>query len=160
MPYRKGVYFYDAGAHFSYDTMEASENVYQQVIHPYLQGQGIQEIDAVFISHEHLDHYGSVSFIQQDFTVHNIITSEYYGWAEEKRTTWENVYTAEFNEVLTLQNQFFQVVSPKIKTDSADDNSLSLIQKLADCVGYLPAISEKRQRRKSLKIIRSWRWMF
>jgi len=126
MPYRKGVYFYDAGAHFSYDTMEASENVYQQVIHPYLQGQGIQEIDAVFISHEHLDHYGSVSFIQQDFTVHNIITSEYYGWAEEKRTTWENVYTAEFNEVLTLQNQFFQVVSPKIKTDSADDNSLAL----------------------------------
>src|SRR5699024_3215051 len=76
MPYRKGGYFYDAGARFSYDTMEASDNVYRQVIQPYLKGQGIQEIDAIFISHEHLDHDGSVSFIQEDFIVHNIITSE------------------------------------------------------------------------------------
>src|SRR5699024_11959356 len=67
MPYRKVVYFYDAGARFLYETMEASDNVYRQVIQPYLKGQGIQEIDAIFISHEHLDHDGSVSFIQEDF---------------------------------------------------------------------------------------------
>lgn len=130
MPYRKGVYFYDAGARFSYDTMEASENVYKQVIQPYLKGQGIQEIDAIFVSHEHLDHDGSISFIQEDFTVHNIITSEYYEWTEEKREVWKNVHIASFNEIIKLQNQSFQVVSPQIETDSADDNSLVLYTEL------------------------------
>lgn len=130
MPYRKGVYFYDAGARFSYETMEASDNVYRQVIQPYLKGQGIQEIDAIFISHEHLDHDGSVSFIQKDFIVHNIITSEYYKWTEEKQDVWKNIHIARFNEILQFQNQSFQVVSPHIKTDSADDNSLALYTEL------------------------------
>src|SRR5699024_2845238 len=105
-------------------------NVYRQVIQPYLKGQGIQEIDAIFISHEHLDHDGSVSFIQEDFIVHNIITSEYYKWTEEKQDVWKNIHIDRFNEILQFQNQSFQVVSPRIKTDSADDNSLALYTEL------------------------------
>src|SRR5699024_12656818 len=124
--------FYDAGARFSYETMEASDNVYRQVIQPYLKGQGIQEIDAIFISHEHLYHDGSVSFIQEDFIVHNIITSEYYKCTEEKQDVWKNIHIARFNEILQFQNQYFQVVSTHIKTDSEHDNYLEINTKVIE----------------------------
>src|SRR5699024_11695043 len=86
--------------------------------------------DNNFAINEQLDHDVSFYLIQEDFIVNNIITSEYYKWTEEKQDVWKNIHIARFNEILQFQNQSFQVVSPRIKTDSADDNSLALYTEL------------------------------
>src|SRR5699024_11465581 len=78
LQFRKGVYLIDAVAKFSFENMEPTNSVYKNVIRPFLYGKGIQKIDAIFISHEDLDHDGSVPFIMNQFHVKKIIVSEYF----------------------------------------------------------------------------------
>src|SRR5699024_4246590 len=54
MPYRKAVYFVDIGAELSFPDNAKNDKEYLQIIRPYLYGQGIHKVDAVFLSHEHL----------------------------------------------------------------------------------------------------------
>jgi competence protein ComEC len=78
LPYRSGVIMIDAGARFSFEDMEATDSVYQQIIKPYLYARGIQKIDALFLTHEDMDHMGSVSFMVEELKVDQILISEYF----------------------------------------------------------------------------------
>src|SRR5699024_1739920 len=78
LPYRKGVFIVDAGATFTFEQMEPTENVYKNIIRPYLYGKGIYKIDSIFISHEHVDHDGSIPFLLDQFPVGEIVVSEYF----------------------------------------------------------------------------------
>src|SRR5690625_7557110 len=69
LPYRQGVIFMDAGATFSFSEMDFTDRVYEQIIKPYLYSKGIQSIDAIFISHEDMDHMGSVDFLDRKSVV-------------------------------------------------------------------------------------------
>src|SRR5699024_3380156 len=60
LPYRKGVFMYDAGAKVTFGDENISDENYQRVIKPYFLSRGITDIDAIFLSHEDLDHVGSV----------------------------------------------------------------------------------------------------
>lgn len=127
LPYRKGVFFIDAGSHFSFTDLKSNDRVYRQVIRPYLYGQGIQKIDVIFLSHEHVDHDGSVSYILEDFLVEEIIVSELYEPEQQLSAKWlEKEYRAVFDETIHRKGQTFQVVSPYKETDSANENSLVL----------------------------------
>src|SRR5690625_6775407 len=69
LPYRKGVILIDAGASFSFKDFKPSERVYSQIIQPYFYYRGITDIDAIIVSHEDIDHNGSIPFIVEDFNV-------------------------------------------------------------------------------------------
>ncbi|HIS29284.1 MAG TPA: DNA internalization-related competence protein ComEC/Rec2 [Candidatus Avamphibacillus intestinigallinarum] len=135
LPYRKGVMFIDAGATFSFEDHKPTEKVFENVIKPYLYERGIQHIDAVFLSHEDLDHDGSVPFMLQKFSIDEIIVSPYYQPSDMMLDAWK-LYGAKVNIVeagkdYTIKGQRFKVLTPLIETDSANENSLVLHAKFA-----------------------------
>src|SRR5699024_5127576 len=77
LPYRKGVFMIDAGSRVTFDEA-LSDREYEQIIKPYLDYRGIQKIDVVFVSHEHIDHMGSITFMIKDKHIDEFIVSEYY----------------------------------------------------------------------------------
>lgn len=126
LPYRRGVFFVDAGATVSFEQQKPSARIFQQIIRPYLYGRGIHKIDAIFLSHEHLDHIGSVSYILEQFTVDEIIVPPYFdqtfihGWQEESVTITE----AAIPSSIIRKKHPFYVLSPTKDFQSANDNSL------------------------------------
>lgn len=128
LPYRKGVFFIDAGASFSFHDMEPTEKVYKQVIRPYLLGEGITKIDAIFMTHEHVDHHGSIPFIVRDFPTDEIIISPYFDREDsvllELLKAKENIKLVNFDENLHLNGQAFKILSPERDRQDANDNSL------------------------------------
>lgn len=126
LPHRRGVYFIDAGSLFTYEEMLPTDTVYKRVIQPYLYGQGIYKIDAIFISHDHVDHYGSVDYLLQDFVVDDIYINEYF--TEGDLALWRelgaNIRRITFNEKVNQDKIQFQIVSPTKDRGSANENSM------------------------------------
>src|SRR5699024_3257473 len=131
LPYRKGVFIVDAGATFDFDSFEPKDTVYKRVIRPYLMGRGINTIDAIFISHPHLDHHGSIRFILEEFNVHEMLISEYFEIDDKELQKWlqyTNVQftTTKFSTRINRNGQMFYVLSPQRDTHDKNDNSLVL----------------------------------
>lgn len=128
LPYRKGVIFMDAGATFSFSDGEVSDRVFRQIIKPYLYYKGIQSIDAIIISHEDMDHMGSVNYITSEFNVNEIIISPYYkldeATAEQWRNDGVNIRVAKQGEKLSIKDNVFNILSPVKDTGSENENSL------------------------------------
>ncbi|HLS61497.1 MAG TPA: DNA internalization-related competence protein ComEC/Rec2 [Virgibacillus sp.] len=129
LPYRKGVMFIDAGSTVNFDHIEPNKRVYKQVIKPYLDSRGITEIDAILLSHEHIDHVGSVSFMLEDMRVEEIIISKYYEINEQTESFWKSYGTdirkVDMDDHITIAGQFFHVLAPSHDV-SANENSLVL----------------------------------
>ena len=128
LPYRQGVIFMDAGATFSFSEMDFTDRVYEQIIKPYLYSKGIQSIDAIFISHEDMDHMGSVDVLVEEFSVDQIYISPYYVLSEKSADVW-NKNNVDINiihkgEQSVINNIPFQVLSPARDTGSDNENSL------------------------------------
>jgi competence protein ComEC len=130
LPYRKGVIFMDAGARFSFQNMEATDGVYKKVIKPYLYSRGIHKIDAIILSHEDLDHIGSVPFMVKGLEVDQIFISNFYEISEQEASDWrENNVMVErvaSGEQIEVGGQQFQVLSPTEKRATENENSLML----------------------------------
>lgn len=130
LPFRKGVILYDAGATFSFDEARPSERVFQQIIKPFLNFKGIQQIDALILSHEDMDHVGSVDYIVGDFSVNQIIVSEYYQVDMRQQQMWNERGTAlqrvKTNDKIIIGNHPFTVLSPIKEAGNDNDNSLVL----------------------------------
>lgn len=136
MPYRKAVYFVDIGAELSFPDNEKNDKEYLQIIRPYLYGQGIHKVDAVFLSHEHLDHYGSLPYLLNDLQVNEIVMSHFYEIDSDQLKSWTEqgtkVTKVMQGDVIHHQKTIFHVLSPRKKTDSADDNSLVLLTNIGN----------------------------
>src|SRR5690625_1817745 len=130
LPYRKAVFFIDMGAPLSFPDFTPTDKVYKQVIKPYLYGQGITKIDAVFISHEDLDHYGSIVYALEDFLIEEIILSPFDEIEPEIDAQWQEkdiqVNRMAFNESILRYSQIFQSLAPKNNQHDANENSLVL----------------------------------
>lgn len=133
LPYRKGVFLIDAGSGFSFESLEPTKGVYKQIIKPYLYSRGIIEIDAVILSHEHVDHIGSVSYLLEDFRVGEIIVSEFYEVTSYYETKWSKhgvpIKSVLADEEMILNDQLFHVLSP-VRSIDANENSLVLYTEL------------------------------
>lgn len=134
LPYREGVVFMDAGATFSFTDMAPSDKVFTQIIKPYLQYQGISAIDKIFISHEDMDHMGSVNYLIDEFDVKEVVTSPFYNLSEESVRDWTRQGTGikimKQNEQITLANVTFKVLSPIKDSGSENENSLVIYTKI------------------------------
>src|SRR5699024_12811090 len=102
-----------------------------QIIRPYLYGQGIHKVDAVFLSHEHLDHYGSLPYLLNDLQVNEIVMSHFYEIDSEQLKSWTEqgtkVTKVMKGDDIHHQKTIFHVLSTRKKTDSADNNSLVIL---------------------------------
>ena len=136
LPYRKGVFIIDAGAQFSFTDFTPTDTVYEQIIRPYLLGEGIHKIDAIFLSHADLDHNGSVHYIIDEFPVNEMIISDYYPIQKEELKTWQqsniSVTRTSFNEKIERKGQRFYTLSPQRDKGSENENSLVLYTKIGD----------------------------
>ncbi len=130
LPYRKGVLMIDAGASVQFDQQNISQKAYEQVIKPYLLSRGIQKIDSIFVSHEHVDHYGSVSFIIKEFIVKNIVLSNFYDLDSVLAEKWTqqgaNIERIQMGEVIKKNGQSFYTLSPQVDFHDVNENSLIL----------------------------------
>lgn len=128
LPYRKGVYMIDAGAKFSYENMEPTNSVYKNVIRPFLYGKGIQKIDAIFISHEDLDHDGSIPFIMDQFHVQKIIVSEYFD-IENSRVAREIDKIKRIKTGTSMEENGIKwhIIGPNFNKNDANENSLNIL---------------------------------
>lgn len=130
LPHRKGVFLIDAGAALTFPGMEATAKQYEQVLKPFLFHKGISKIDAIFVSHEHLDHYGSIPFLLEEITVDEVIISDKYVIEQQIEQDWlasgAVVTRTDFDEVLMRKGQVFRVVSPNVDMNDANENSLVL----------------------------------
>jgi len=130
LPYRSGVIMIDAGARFSFPDMEATDKVHREVLGPYLKSRGIRQIDALFLSHEDLDHDGSVPFLMNDIKVKEMVTGPYYKPSEDIAVAVKKhgVRTTVLGsgEKIFVGSQAFYALGPIKQTDSANENSLIL----------------------------------
>src|SRR5690625_1010873 len=128
LPYRRGVFFVDAGAGFSFTDFKSNNKVFKHVIKPYLYSRGITKIDAIFISHEDIDHMGSVEFLVEEMSVDQIMISHYYELDVNHEKHWEEngaqIRKVNAGETLMLGGQMFHVLGPMLDKNSANENSL------------------------------------
>ncbi|WP_010650959.1 DNA internalization-related competence protein ComEC/Rec2 [Oceanobacillus massiliensis] len=134
LPYRKGVLLIDAGAGFSFDNMEATETIYDQILKPYLYSRGIRNIDALFLTHEDLDHTGSVPSIIDEMHVEKIIVSHHFDEAlldefsgNQKKVDVRRVGQG---DTILIGGHQFHVIAPGMDLLSANENSLVLYSPL------------------------------
>lgn len=130
LPYRRGVFLIDAGSRFSFTDFEPTTKVYKHIIKPYLYSRGITEIDAILISHEDIDHMGSVDFLIEDMSVDQVIISQYYELGIEQERLWEKqgvkITRVSVGQNLNINGQQFHVLGPLGNQYSANENSLIL----------------------------------
>lgn len=130
LPYREGVIMIDAGASFSYTDMEASPTVYERIIKPYMRFRGIHEIDALFISHGDLDHFGSLEFMLDDRVVKEVYVSDYHVFESKLMQQLVDhqvpIYRLKVGSTVHIKGQPFMVVSPGKDKQDANENSLVL----------------------------------
>lgn len=150
LPYREGVIMIDAGANFSFEDMEPTDRVFIQVLRPYFYARGIQEIDALILSHEDIDHTGSVRYLAGNMWVKEIITSDYFvrdvldGGEHLEHTRLRNVKAG---DRISIGSQDFHVLGPMEDRKSANENSLILLAEIGGLIWMFTGdITSKEER--------------
>ncbi|WP_167506125.1 DNA internalization-related competence protein ComEC/Rec2 [Halobacillus faecis] len=120
LPQRNGVIMIDAAGPPVFSTNKEKTAI--EVILPFLKSRGIQQIDALFITHEDSDHSGSVPFILDEMSVGRIYVSpfhsEEYGVGIEKVSSGQSIWIGGYE---------FHVVHPVEGEDQGDPNDNSLV---------------------------------
>ncbi len=76
-------------------------NTAQTMLLPYLHRHGIREIDIVFITHPHIDHYGGLEYLLQDgITIHAL----YFNVPDKEVCDREIPWGCNYQDVLAIQN--------------------------------------------------------
>ncbi|MBM7569602.1 DNA internalization-related competence protein ComEC/Rec2 [Aquibacillus albus] len=136
LPYRKGIVIIDAAGTITSDFTTSSDKLYQQIIKPFLYSKGIVSIDKVILSHEDLDHAGSIQFIVEDFHIDEVVVSEQFIISDsmQKQFTQKNLDISRVSagDIIDVNNHFFYVLSPLTGTNahSSNENSLTLFSEI------------------------------
>ncbi|WP_017797093.1 DNA internalization-related competence protein ComEC/Rec2 [Oceanobacillus kimchii] len=129
-PYRQDTLLVDAGSTFDFESMEASRSVYKQILRPYFYSRGITHLDAIILTHEDLDHIGSLEYILEEVTVDTIMVSSFFDdqLIKNIQASFPNQIIKRIEAVQTIRGNFtnFHVLSPTSDHQSLNDNSLVL----------------------------------
>ncbi len=128
LPYRKGVFMFDAGGGMTADFSETSSETFEQVIDPFMKAKGINKIDAVLLSHADHDHVGSVPYILANYQIDYLITSPYFDTSlieQYKNVDTEVQYlNVKAGDTFNLNQQTFEVYYPMRNQSDKNENSL------------------------------------
>src|SRR5690625_3815990 len=134
LPYREGVFMMDIGSSFSFTDMKPSSKVYKQVIKPYLYHRGIDSVDGIFLSHDHLDHTGSLEFMLNEFRVGELFISPYHpiegDLLNALETNQTKITIINPTEKITRNQLLFQILHPEKDQFDENDNSLIVYTKI------------------------------
>lgn len=138
---RQGVFIMDAGGTYSYVDGQPSDRVFKQVIDPYLKSRGITFINGIFLTHEDMDHIGSVPFLLEHYNVGMIYTHPYFDKDILKRLKSLSPQTGiEFlkaGETYTIDGFTFTVLHPEKDYKDTNENSLVLYTNFNQIQGML-----------------------
>lgn len=99
------TFLYDTGSAYperlSSDGWQANFNAGRDLIAPLLEKNGVKEIDAVFMSHAHYDHFGGLLWLSEHATVKKLIDSGYVFPG-----TADGNYTGELGDYNRLRDGF------------------------------------------------------
>lgn len=107
---------YDAGSRVS-ETFDLGK----LVVAPYLRSQGINKISTLMISHEDNDHRGGAQYLQENFDIDEIISSDI--------TILKGTKTCEYGQQWQWDGVNFEVLSPR-KNYQGNDNNRSCVLKI------------------------------
>ncbi|WP_163537807.1 DNA internalization-related competence protein ComEC/Rec2 [Gracilibacillus sp. YIM 98692] len=130
LPYRKGVYMIDAGGTMTNDYSESSDRNFKQIIEPYLKYRGIDQLDALVLTHADHDHVGSVPYLLTHIPVNYLITSPYFN--KELVNRYKEIsphlihQKVQAKEYMELGGHPFLILHPDKKEENANENSLVL----------------------------------
>ncbi|GIO22066.1 DNA internalization-related competence protein ComEC/Rec2 [Oceanobacillus sp. J11TS1] len=134
-PKREAVAMIDAGSAFQFENMEPTRGVYKNIIRAYFHQRGIKELDAIIITHDDVDHFGSVFYILEEVKVKELIVSPYFEKELLKEfqelqpsieiTQVEAGHLLNFNDAIS-----FQVLAPDGDAGDSNDNSIVLYANL------------------------------
>ncbi len=96
---------YDTGGGYpdatSPDGWQAQSNTGRDLIVPFLQKAGIKEIETVFISHAHYDHFGGLMWLKDHFPIKKLVDSGYVFKGEAS-----SQYTTELDDYNKVRDSF------------------------------------------------------
>jgi len=107
-----------------YDTgnrISATFDLGKLVVAPYLRSKGINKIDMMMISHEDMDHRGGAKYLQDNYVIDKLVSSDFRGLNGSKlclqgqKWQWDGVH--------------FEVLSPSI-TYQGNDNNRSCVLRI------------------------------
>lgn len=132
---REAVIMIDAGAAFHFEDMEPTRGVYKNIIRAYFHQRGIKELDAIIITHDDVDHFGSIRFILEEVKVKELVVSPYFDVELlkdfQKVQPALNITQTEAGDILNFNDALsFQVLAPDIDTGNSNDNSIVLYANL------------------------------
>nr|WP_281417508.1 DNA internalization-related competence protein ComEC/Rec2 [Lentibacillus saliphilus] len=131
LPYRKGIIMIDAGGQLLFDGEGVSDKVYKRMIQPFLLSRGIGHVDAIFLTHEDIDHIGSATHVIDDFNVKTVYISNYFDlkhqFKDDMMRHQINVQRLEANTQLQVGGHPFLILSPSQHWGSSNDNSLTIM---------------------------------
>ncbi len=128
LPYRKGVIMIDAGSRFSFEDMNPTDSVYQQILRPYFYSRGIRELDSLILTHEDTDHIGSAEFIFKEMEVEQLIVSRYFDlsvlqkWSQIRKKP--ELVLVKGGDIITVSDQQLHVLAPDQDRASSNENSI------------------------------------
>ncbi|MCT1903849.1 DNA internalization-related competence protein ComEC/Rec2 [Oceanobacillus sojae] len=132
---REAVIMIDAGAAFHFEDMEPTRGVYKNIIRAYFHQRGIKELDAIIVTHDDVDHFGSIRYILEEVKVKELIVSPYFDveLLKEFQEVQPALYIiqAEAGDILNFNDAMsFQVLAPNTDTGNSNDNSIVLYANL------------------------------
>lgn len=96
---------YDTGSGYpdaaSPDGWQEKFNAGRDLVVPFLEKAGVKEIDTVFISHAHYDHFGGLMWLKDHFPIRRLIDSGY-----SYRGPADPAYTTELDDYEKLRAEF------------------------------------------------------
>ncbi len=125
LPYRKAVLLIDAAKenHFSEGELSNENNTAKYQIQPFLWSKGIKTIDHIVITHEDVDHMGSLDYVMEHFQVGSVYVSPYVDMKIDK----EKKQTLTAGDMLQIDEYKLYVLHPDNQADNKNDNSIVLL---------------------------------
>ncbi len=162
LPFHRGNYLLDTGGRLNYEREEWQQFTDKRgadyTVIPFMKSKGVKELDAVFISHAHEDHFGDLDRISDNIKVKKLLFGEgsYEQKNFKKMLTYKQIKQTK-KEVISSKNSWQRdgitanCLYPLTKGDGQNNDSVVLKLQIKDQSILLMGDLEKEGENELLK---------